>query len=437
MPAAQTWLTQSAAVAELQSRLNSQTFWTPDEIWLYITEGLRLWNGLCELWPGDFTLTGAAAEGGWINLGTLAAPPSPRLRTQTDAALYTAMQYRLLEPPTGAGAWTGTSQFSLINLQAALQARVQEVVQAAACNLAVALHPVTPGTRRILLADSTLQPRRCRWLPAAGYGLPVTLTREDDQAFQWFEPSYLQTAAAPQSWSMTADGPIPTSIDLDFAPQTAGQLEVLFTQASAQFAPPTATLLAIPDDWTWLPLYGALADLLSAEPEASDPARAAYCLDRYTSGLEFFRNSNWLLQGQITGVPADTPSLSEMDTYAPEWQQGSAASLPALVQAGTDFLAPTPAAGQSVSLTLVANAPLLDSSATFVQVSRDDWAAVRGYAQHAASFKLAGAEFAATAPLLQDFYRAAAAVNRRLLTYGIFVDILKSAGQRQETQEVR
>ena len=55
-----------------------------------------------------------------------------------------------------------------------------------------------------------------------------------------------------------------------------------------------------------------------------------------------------------------------------------------------------------------------------------------GYAQRLSSFKMGGAEFAATENLEMDFYRAAQATNKRLLDMGIFSQQLHTEGQRQE-----
>jgi hypothetical protein len=266
------------------------------------------------------------------------------------------------------------------------------------------------------------------------FAQPITLTREDTQGFQWFEPDYLQENGTPYSWSVASEPPI--AFDVDIAPSTEGQYDVLALVSGPNFNPPNPSLLGVPDDWSWLPMYGALSDVLSKEAEATDRQRAAYCLARYTQGLEAFKNANWLLQASINNVPVDTPSLKEMDDYSPEWQQNQNV-LPMLIQAGVDFLAASYGMGQSLSLSLLANAPLLDSTGTYVQVSRDDWESVINYAHHLCVFKQFGAEFESTSGLLQDFYRSAVSVNRRLLSYGIFVDVLKTQGQREEIQVPR
>jgi hypothetical protein len=141
--------------------------------------------------------------------------------------------------------------------------------------------------------------------------------------------------------------------------------------------------------------------------------------------------SNWMLKATLNGQVSNPVSLAEMDAFATGWQQSNN-NLPAVVEAGMDYVAPTPGIGQQLVLTLVANAPLLDSTGTYCQVSRDDFEAVLNYAQHVASFKSGGESFASTMGMLKDFFRAVGARKYRWLTYGPFVDVLKSEGKLQE-----
>jgi hypothetical protein len=422
------WLTQTQAVQALHARLNNSQQWTVGELWVYLSEGLRILNSLTEQWNQDWAVPNATGD--WINSGTTMT--SPRVRTRTSNDLFTQMQYMLLEPASG-GTWTGSSQFDIDDLSVALQRRIQEVIQTTACNLGLlSLINALPNTRRYALGDTVLEPRRIRFIPAAGFGNPFTLSREDTQAFQYFEPDYLQTNAIPQAWSVASEPPL--SFDVDTSPDVAGQWEVLALTSGPDFTPPAAALLGIPDDWSWLPLYGALADILSKDPESTDRARAAYCLQRYTQGLEVMKNSNWLLQATVNNIPVDTPSVFEMDQWAPEWEEATG-NLPAVIQAGIDFVAPTPGAGQSITLTLVGNAPLLDGG--FVQVSRDDFEGVLNYAQHLACFKHGNQEFQGTVGLLEDFFRATTAENQRTLNRGLYTTVLKTEGQRQELEVAR
>ena len=178
-------------------------------------------------------------------------------------------------------------------------------------------------------------------------------------------------------------------------------------------------------------MWGALADLLGSESEKTDRERAAYCLKRFTDGLNILRQSNWLVQANINGIPCDTPSLYSHDVYSLEWQNNPNA-WPVVVQAGVDLVGVCPVAACGVGMTLVGNSPIVDTSGVYLQVARDQWDVVLGYAQRLATFKQGGESFAANEGMEMDFYRAAQDTNERLLEMGIFTDILHTAGQRED-----
>lgn len=433
-----TWITYLAARQALAARLAdpAKVFWSDTELGLYLIEALRAYNALCEVWNADFIFTATSAAT-WYNFSTQAN--SPRIRTLHDSDLYTIMQYHLLEPPTGAGPWTGTSQFSLADLQGALQRRRDEMIQVAACNLTqLPALASTPNIRRTQFPDTVLEPVRVRFVPAAPYGSPVTLNREDTLAFDAFQPQHLQTPQLPAGWSVIS-GP-PLAMDTNTAPNVPGSFDVIALQSGPTFAPPAQTLLGIPDDWAWVAKFGALADLLSRDSEATDHPRAAYCLKRYTDGLKAMRQSNWLLTATIGGVPVDTPSLRELDAFLPEWQDNATAG-PGLVTAGMDFVAPYPVATGSqnvgVSAILVGNAPVPVLDGDFVQCSRDSFDSILSYAQVLASFKMGGSEFASTKDLEKEFFMAAIEQNKRLSKLGLFSDVLHAGGKRQNIYQPR
>ena len=421
------WLSQVDAVAALRGRLYNSQLWSDAELWNYIVEALRLFNGLTEQWKSDWVIVNA--NGAWIDSGN--GMTSPRRRTLTSNDLFTQMEYMLLEPASG-GTWTGSSQFSIADLQSALQKRLQDTIQDSACNIQqLPLQNSVPGTRRNLLADNVLQPMRIRYIPQrtpVDYGPPITLTREDTFAWSAYEPDWLQTFGPPQSWSVSAEPPL--SFDTDFAPNTPGQYDILALISAPTIAAPTGSLLGVPNDWSMVPMYGALSDVLSREPEAVDRQRAQYCFQRYEVELDAMSRSNWLADAFINNNDADTTSLMEMDSYAPNWQD-NANTLSSFVIAGTDFGAPTPQAGQSLTMRMIQNAPLLDSTNTYVQVSRDDWNSILDYSHHVALFKRSGEDFFSSISLLQNFYKGASNVNKRLLTYGLFVEAIRNTGRRE------
>ena len=160
------WLSLTNAITNIQDRLNDAgVFWSQAELQIYLQEALKILNALTESWRAEFAFNTQGSQ--WINVGTVAG--SPRLRTVTDDQLATQMEYMLLEPAVGIGAWTGTSQFSVEKLQSSLSVRRNEVIQVAGCNTVdLAQINSTPGTRRTLLPDTTLETRRIRFLQLVG-----------------------------------------------------------------------------------------------------------------------------------------------------------------------------------------------------------------------------------------------------------------------------
>src|SRR5437870_9311421 len=100
------------------------------------------------------------------------------------------------------------------------------MIQVSGCNIKqLPLLPTTPNTRRVYFDDSTLEPRRNRFIPDSTFGDPVTLSREDTVAFDAFASQHLQQWIFPAAWSVIT-GP-PLAMDVDTAPNVPGQYDVL------------------------------------------------------------------------------------------------------------------------------------------------------------------------------------------------------------------
>jgi len=123
-----------------------------------------------------------------------------------------------------------------------------------------------------------------------------------------------------------------------------------------------------------------------------------------------------------------------MDQYSPEWQENE--TWPTLVVAGIDYVAPVPVSRNaqilSVELAVTGNAPLPILDSDFVQVSRDVFDSILNYAQVLAAFKQGGQEFEDTLQLLEEFAIAAEQTNKRIANMGLFSDVLKAQGKRQD-----
>jgi hypothetical protein len=444
MPTTFTWLPLASATQQIQDRLNQNavpSYWADAEIQIYLIEALRVFNALTEWYRADYTFTASGGE--WVNPSLTFPLPSPRYRTVTDSDLLTEIEYMLLEPPVGIGAWTGTTQFTIEKLQSSLSVRVNETIQHSGCNT-INLNPIsaTPNTRRTLLPDNVLELRRVRFFalqPDNTFNI-YYLKRSDLQSFHYFNSDYLQQQGIPFQWSIASEPPL--AFDVDITPNTEGYYDILALISNADFST-TPTVLSVPNDWCWVAMYGALADLLSEEPESTDRQRAEYCRKRFLDGMDMMRKSNWFTQATINNTVADTPSLEKTD----RWNSGSPLSTPPetgwqeqtlgpprVVTDGIDFLNVTPTAPVAVGMVMVANAPftVTVNAVDYVQISRDDWDQILNYCQHIATFKLGGDDFASTLPLLDEFFKYCQRRNKRTATYGTYVDVLNKQGLKQD-----
>ena len=443
------WLTLAQAISQLGQRLNitpsATSFWTISELEIYLFRALQQFNSLAWQWRQDFTFTSPNV---WNSLGSL--PDSPRLRTITDVDCYTEMEYMLLEPPTG-GVWSGTIQFSISDLSQALQRRRDEMIQISNCNqLLLTGIPLTPNTIRTQLPDTVIDVERVRYIPTAtavpsgygygGYGAggyggtyaiynPTTLYRDDTVAQEFYEtPLYQQDSGTPQTFSLSSEPPL--SWQVDIPPNLPGTYEAVVLQSGAPFNPPTPTLIGIPNDFAYVLECGALADLLGRESEATDRERAAYCLKRYQDGLQLLLKTPWIELGKVNGQAVSVDSIVSLDRYDPNWDSNPAGFGPVIVAGGIDTVAAP--VGQGIGVTVLGNAPFLDSSNTYVQVSRSDFDAVLDFAQARACFKMGGGEWKQALELEARAIQACAAENSRLRSQGMFADILDQRGQVQE-----
>ena len=435
------WLSFINARQQLAQRLADpgMVFWTDPELKFYLAQALRQFNALTYTWKADFTYTDGINL--WNSLATLAG--SPRLRTLTDTYAYTQMEYMLLEPPSG-GVWTGTTQFSMANVSQALQGRRDEMLKVSNANQALLTGlPLTPNTRRTVLPDTVIEAARVRYLPVANpYGgggftpgvTGFTLYRDDTVAQEWYEsPLYQQPSGVPNTFMLSSEPPL--IFDVDIAPAQPGTYEAVVLKAGQPFAPPTATLLNIPDDFSWALIWGALADLLGRESDATDRQRADFCMKRYLDGLNLFLQSPWIMLAQLNGVAVTTESIVAADRFSPEWDSTPASFGPFVVTGGMDFLAAP--VGSSVTLTMLGNAPIPVADGDPVQVSQSNWDTVLDLAQVLAVFKCAGADFQEVLEIEARAIQACSAENARLKSTGAFADVLAERGRAQDREQER
>lgn len=445
------YVTQAQAIQQIANRCYdpTQTFWTAAELALYLNEALYTWNALTSYWRGEFVFPSSPGSA-WYDLTQLSNSLCPY--TVTDASLYQLMQYHLLEPPTGINPWPGSLQFSASDFLNAVQRRRDELLSLTGCTIAQSLIPAVAG--RIQLPDTVIDVRRMAYIQGVpfgaggaygaglyGYGaysgyapFPVsTVWPEDTWAEQSFNRQYtILPAGIPLAYLMSAQPPI--SFDTDRPPAYLGSYELLTVNAGPALSASTPSTLLIPDNWTPILKWGALADLLSREWDAQDLPRAKYCESRYRLGVAALLQAPQLLALRIGNVPLQIDSVRNADLYNTGWQAAPQGPPVAAYQSGLNLLglSPIPDAGPySLMATVVQSAPLPVLAADPVQVSRDDLDVIIDYAQHIAAFKQGGAEFLQTLPLLQRFLKHAAVYNAKLLELGEFTSMLLGVSQME------
>jgi hypothetical protein len=227
----------------------------------------------------------------------------------------------------------------------------------------------------------------------------------------------------------------PIAFDTDKPPAFAGQYELLTVNAGPALDPATPSSIIIPDDWAHVLKWGALADLLSRESEAQDLPRAAYCEQRYRLGLAAMRASPALLAIRDANVGLQIDSIRSADLYNTSWQALTPATPSMVYHSGLNLIALAPQPNITLAAlmmaTVVENAPLPAAPGDFIQVGRDDLDVIIDYAQHLAAFKMGGAEFTQTTPLLQRFLKQCTVYNGKLSEMGEYTTMLEGVSQME------
>lgn len=413
-----TYVSMAQAETDLANRLFDPTFqfWPAAEIDLYLTEALRTWNALTSFWRAEFVFP-LVENQWWYDIPNL--PNTLRPYTVTDKDLVDEITAHLLEPTlaTYPLTWTGSAQFSVTDILGAIQRRRDETLAATDCAISRSLIAYNFVTRRTNLPDNVIDIRRVAWFPDPAFLIPLTtLKKSDDWAEQAFHRSD-STQIGPNTYRQSAQPPL--AFDVDILPSVSGQYEVLTVNAGNPLSSNNSTLLGIPDDWTWIIKWGALADLLGRESNAKDPLRAQYCRQRFEEGLGLLMNASAVLAARINDQPVLVDGVRNGDDFQPRWQALAASTPKTVYTAGLNLIAFAPkpdAMPYSATLSVVQNMPI----GANIQVDRGDYDAILDYAQHLALFKAGGQEFAETVIMYQRFLKRASLYNSKLSELGQF-----------------
>lgn len=437
------YITLTTAISLLAARLydpNNQ-FWTSAELTSYIKEAIRTWNAYTGFHRTDMNVT-LTANIWWYDLPAM--PGSVRPHSVTDKDIIDQISYHLLEPLDAAYplVWAGTTQFSYADILGAIERRQNETLGVTGCSLTRSLvtAPIISGA--IVLSDPVIDIRRVMWIPTDHTYYHNTILRQSDQyAERSFDYStYLSgTITPPLTWFQSTEQPI--SFNVDRIPPTAGQYELITVDAGSVPSTSSAAAMAVPDDWTWVVKFGALMDLMSRDSNAQDTLRSQYCQYRYKEGLAMLSTAPSVLSVRRTTIPMALDAVRSGDDFNPYWQALPASTPVRAYTAGLNLIGFGPKPDSSVShiitLSLVQNAPIPATGASYLQIAKDDLDIVLDYAQHLAAFKLGGAEFTATIPLYQNFFKRATIYNSKLRAMGQYQILMHELSQSEMVRSSR
>lgn len=434
---AYSYITLGQSKRALAQRLcdDQMQFFDGPELGAYIREALQTFNAMANFYRQEFTFN-SAPNVTWYDLtDSVAMPNTLRPLTTTDKDLLQMMEYHLLEPQSSVYpmVWAGSRQFSIADLLSAIQQLRDQVLSESTCTISQALAAAIPG--RTFLPDTMLNLRRVAWTPVSGFGFSVNiLVPSDLWAQQSFESGFPQSAPGyPSTYRLSTEPPL--AFDVDVQPAVPGNYDLLTVNAGSNLSTTQSTVLAIPNDWCHVVKWGALAQLFGRDSVASDPFRAKYCQMRYREGISAMRSAPALLAARINDEVTIPIPITAGDSYDADWQGQSPGTPTAIYYAGLNMiaLARQPASnGFSMTASVVRNMVLPSLDADFIQVGRDDLAAVLDEAQHIAMLKCGGAEFAETFPLHVNFLRRCAIHNSKLSALSLYLEFLDGRAQSDE-----
>lgn len=410
MPYTTTTLAQ--ATIDVAARLGDPGFvrWTQDELADLVKEALRTWNAYTSHFR-DQDVFNTKENEAFYDLSI--AIPKLMGYNVTDADLVKQIQRHLLEP-VDVQTWVGSDQFTMQDVISAIQRRRDQFLLETGMVLHHQKNTIAPPPDgRIYLDESIITVRRAAWQLTTGQVIP--LQRDDVWSFNAYFPAWVQGPNRPdvEPASFSVGETPPLVMQIVPPPQDTGRLDLVVIDRGPLLNPsatPNGVLLGIPDDWTWVVKFGALADLLSKDGLAMDPARAQYCEARWTQGIALAKTYSSVWSVRVNNVVVPLDSVQQADNFLSTWQTGTGQPNLALLAKNLVALTPVPDKpgidiDYGVTVDVVRNAPMPPSLTDFLEVGPELLDALYQYVEHLAVLKEGAPLLETTKPLLDNFLR--------------------------------
>jgi len=382
--------------------LSAPDYWVTGELDYHVRNAVREFQVLTGYWRSNVTLPLVAGVP-FYDLSAIASPAAPNSVLDTD--ILAQVGYHLLEY-AGTGPFINTKQFNINAVAAALGEQVDRIL--GETRLVVSDSEVKcgppPPQGRLNLDPAVIQVHRAEWQDDDS-GLWSLLDRTDDTAAYGWANAWRQNPALPRAYAEAFTPPL--TLDLIPPPLAEGLLSLIVTfSAGYAYAAGSPVTLVIPDDATWALTWGVLAAVLRQDAQSRDYGRADYALQRFRAALGVLKTYPCALQAWLQGLQQPVSSLFNLDHWQPGWRNLPPGPPQTVAIAGRNLLAVSPLPDKVYNITLdcIGNSPARVASRTApFSVANDIVTALLDNAQHAACFKLAGAEFQGTMEMYQSF----------------------------------
>lgn len=444
-----TWITFAQAKTALKNRLGDSTgiYWLDDEVGRYLKESLRTLNSIGQLHRARCTFNTITNQTYYdltstADCGALTTnPPALVGYNVQDRELINDIQYHLIEPITTNWALSTpamTDQFTMDDIVRAIERCRNQFMLLVASHLthSQVLYGPPAGSGRVSLSDSIIYVRRVSWLNIDGDYTP--LWRDDEETANFLLPNWAANPSIPEAYSAFLTPPV--SIQIIPPSNDVGTIDLITVNNPSNLDQTVGTLLFIPDDFSWVTKWGALAALLSKDTQAYDPIRAKYCQTRYEEGIRFALTLSLIQQAYLDGIAVAPQSFDDIDGMLPSWQNQATGTPTELLSAGRNLIAltPTPDSNQhSVQLDVVRNIPIPLVDGDFLQIGKEFFEAVLDYSVHLAMFKDEGDEFFATVPLANNLMQMALQHNAVLNAEARGYTVMEKYSTKEEIDRPR
>lgn len=264
--------------------------------------------------------------------------------------------------------------------------------------------------------------------------IETSLDKADEEEIHRFAYRDLSTKGFPKYYS-TLYG-LTKELKLYPIPDNLYVVRITYT-SNASVAPAYNGVIPLPDNLTPYIKFGVEADIFSNDGILFDPARAAYCSQRWEEGLLVGRNYNSVEAILINGATrVDIDSLANIEIYSDN--KKSRRPITAVGFAGFNlFFTKEIPSEVEYNLSLLTNikAPLPIDDEDFIRIDLEYIDMLAGYVVHLLYIKAGASYIELTNNLKDKFIQTSMNHNRRLLMQGITYDSLIQATKKQERDD--